>query len=526
MILAFFIVIYSLGYLYMGAGCHYNHMTYIYSLGICIVLALGVRVLKGNRIAEIVALGLGFNLILYFLIRLFIYLIAVPDNKKLLYIMFPTKWTYIEINEGLIYTLLAIFCSYLGIYLGAKFLKYTSSLNKYFSDIRDLRPFATPTLVALLITTLVQAYYFLYLGLSASANCTYIDVPYKWVIHFFSADIATCIVLSFFSYLFLRYKDKKYLYTIFVVGFLFWIFSLFLGSRGGILRLVFFAFYIWVFYSESLKIKVGKLLQICIAFVVFSVLSFKVGTQIREIAYKKCSKVPNTAIVIEDKELKSKEILSRVPKKITMDYRKSISCTLVKESKRNIELPVFLQSIFDRLGLVDYVIGISALSDKADQEIRKKYFSYEYALKSFVNNIVPGSPFPEVEMMSSNLMPLVFRGKTLDYVKTNFNSDVLMVWGSAYMYNGFWGGAFACVLWSIVIILSFVIFKSFGTGFYVIFLPSWFWVCVIGMFFMNSYDYFLTIVAFYTIEVFSFSFITIFCYNIIKAMKRLRLKKH
>jgi hypothetical protein len=524
LILAFFVVSYTLGYLYMGDGCHYNHATYFYSLGICTVLALGVRVLKGNRLSEILALGVGFNVILYYLFRLFIYLIAVPQNKKLLYVMFPTKWSYKEINEGLSYTLLSLFCSYLGIYIGSKILKNAKPLYQYFSDIRDLRPFATPALFALFITTIVQSYYFIYLGLSASTNCTYIDVPYKWVIHFFSADIATCIVLSFFSYLYLRYKDKKYLYTIFIVGVLFWIFTLFLGSRGGILRLVFFAFYIWIFYAETLKIKLGKILLVCFGFVIFSALSFKVGTKIREIGYKKCSKVTDSSIIVETKKTKSEPSLSDVGvTQIKTHYANNISCEQVKESSNNIHLPQFLATIFDRLGLIDYTVGISVLSPKGDQKIRNHYFSYKYAFKSFINNIVPGSPFPEVEMMSSNTMPLVFRAKSLDYIKKNFNSDLLMVWGSAYMYNGYWGGAFACVLWSIAIILSFVIFKLFGLGFYVIFLPSWFWVCVIGMFFMNSYDYYLTIVAFYGIEVASFSFITFICFNMFKFIKKLRI---
>jgi hypothetical protein len=518
--LTFSAILFTLGYLYIGESCHFNGQTLMLSLAMCFTLWFGVRINKGSKIGEVLGLALGYHLIMYFVIRVFIYLIGVPDSKRLLYIAFPIKWTYLEINKGLRFVVPALLASFIGLFLANKVLKLDKLFDFNTSKIPDLRKYFTSSLLALLVTYIVQSYYFIYMGLSASTNCTTVNVPYKWLIHFFSSDIATFVVLVLTSIIYLKTKEKKYFYYLIGLSVIFWFFTILLGSRGGILRLVIYFFLIWAYFSNSFKLKIWQLSSVLLGFVVLSVLSFKVGTWVRVQSYNKCNETKASVVKVE----KTRSLASGTETRegfIKPDVSSLISCQLIGENDKNVAFPRFLSHIFDRLGLIDIPVGVVALGH-IGVEKREKYFSIPYAFKSFVNNIVPGSPFPEVKYMSSNTLAVVYRGMSEGYIEENFQSDVMTFWGAAFNYHGWYGGIFFSFVLSFLAVASIYLFKFLGTSFAFVLIPVWSWMGIIGFYLMNSYDYYLTIIVLFIIEISSFSVMTFIFLQLMKGLKSLK----
>lgn len=508
-----FAFVLTVGFVVVGEGCHFNFKTYFLGIAQCAILFFGVRFLRNSILVKGIGLALGFHCIMYFLIRILGYLAFEPSHKKLMYILFPMKWTSAEINAGMIYLNYAMAATFIGLFISQYLFKIKNFDPKNLLVNVELENWTWPALLSLIITVVVQSYYFIYLGVSASTNCTNIDVPNKWIIHFFSSDIACIGVLALLSINYLSSKNKKYLFIFGIVSFLFWIFTLELGSRGGILRICLFIFFIFLSYSEKYRVKIKYVAFMMLGFVGLSVLSFKLGTSIRVSRYNECNnikveksspvkQVPFLSEVSKESNLIEKKVLTESKK-----HLKGISCEMVQSQGRYIPIPNFLQKIFDRLGLIDYPLGLVAHKQR-DELKQEYYFSYAYMFKSFINNIVPGSPFPEVEFMSSNTIPLVYRGEDLQYIKDNFMSEVLTIWGASYLYNSYWGGVFSCFLLAVFSVFTVFCLNVFPKNLRAVMVPVWLWMGVLGLFFMNSYDYWLTLCVFFLIELFSFSCMT------------------
>lgn len=386
---------------------------------------------------------LAFSILVYFVPRLFQYLTVKQENLKQLYILFPMHWSQGTVDYGLYYIILGILSIFVGFKL-ANLCQEKLQINTQMSD--KFAIFSKPSLLALFLTGAiiyaVDGYYTIYQGLSAASNCSIPDIPGKWLIHFFSGDIFIFVVIGFMlkqghlsalqRYSFLMLQLSIYLS-----------YTLALGSRGGTLRLLAIFFSFFVAYRQNFRIKIWQIILIFPALLFSSIALYKIGTVIRETHRYSCGDGSFAKAENFTKELGNYSAGystdPRFTKKFVADER----------NLTRFDLPPKYSKILDRMGVLDYPIGI--LSMTGDKASIDKYMSFEHIGKNIYNNIVLGTPYPEATEMTNNMMPIIYRGFNLKHIKENFLSEPWTLWGIGYIYFGYFGG------------LIFICFFSFFT---------------------------------------------------------------
>lgn len=224
---------------------------------------------------------------------------------------------------------------------------------------------------------------------------------------FFGVD--TCFFVVF-SYLFFEWKkNKRGLAVLLFLAFLYLTMLTAGGSKGGVLRVDQILVLLLAFAYPASRIPFKAYLGIAVASILLGVITFYAGTAFR-----------NKGLGAGDISGIYDSIYAHDARRFDSD---SISGPMLK-----------MLPILNRLGEIDYPVYM--ISAKVPAHLEEKFLSISYLLKSLVNMLAPGEPFPESSVSTNRLVPVLFRGVAVESVASAFNSEPWSIWTVTKLYLG------------------------------------------------------------------------------------------
>ncbi len=420
-------VAFPIGALVVGIGVHANWLTVLYGSAMSLLLALGLLVARRLGTVEIMTMLVGL-VQLFFLPRHMQYVIMTRASVRNLYVLFPVKWTPEMINLGLTWVLAGTSVLMFGIVTAGYVLR--GRLKPDGAPVaRALRiPMLPAVVLASVVVFAVDCYFSLYLGQSAAMNCVDETIRGKWLIHFFSGDMVLFATMVIFGPSLRKLTWRQYGWFAFLI-FAYLIYTLALGSRGGVMRVAVITFALLVAWNPLQILKARLVLSLAPIVIILGVAFFFIGTNLRYLQSSACANRQtdlSEAVSIFEQNFLSAQFLDPVGSEAG------------KRDAGMISLSPTLAKVFDRLGVLDYPIGVVVVP--GDAGAKAQYMNWTYMAKNLMNNLVIGVPFPEAEIMTSSLMPIIYRGFDERHVRENFLSEMWTLWGSSYVLGGPVGG--------------------------------------------------------------------------------------
>ena len=483
------IPIYIGAYVFFGDGSSSNHWTAL--LASLLAGLTGTLVIRSNETPYFDSIAvLSIVQIMHFFPRLFQYIAVSKGSRENMYILFPIEWSAEQINSGIVYITLGTLVTAAGLW-ASSFIASRGS----FSNPRALPTEKNiPTILSLLVTGLViysvEAYFSLYQGLSASANC-FPDVRAKWLTHFFSADIYT-MALIFLLIAQGSSMARRQVVTIAALIALYLLFTLALGSRSGIIRiLILFTCGALATYG-NFKLPTLRMAKFAPIGIVIAIALFPLGTAIRAIKTSACDSSTATAVIAPSPEVSG-------PSQPRNSFYTAYLDARDARNDNKLRPPQKINDVFDRLGVLDYPIGIMAA--KADSDAWNHYFSFAYLWRTIINNVVPGTPFPKEEIMTARIHPILFRQRDQQHIETTYLSELYTAWGLAFLFGGYWGGLFLMFLGSFICGVAYLWGSRVISQNRVVFKGLYLWGFLIGSFYLTQgIDYSIVIMSFFAIQ--------------------------
>ena len=134
---------------------------------------------------------------------------------------------------------------------------------------------------------------------------------------------------------------------------------------------------------------------------------------------------------IECSNCNIKEKIILTPSKNIDEVNKNINHDLVNNKTRNNQY-VFL---FNRMNYMDYFI--ITLSQPLDEECKEKYLNSSYYYKNVVNFLMPGDPYPEAKISTSNVFGLCYMPQMYEIKDTNGLTAFDRTTYSSQVWTGF-----------------------------------------------------------------------------------------
>ncbi len=490
-----FAMSYPLGAFLFGFGVHADWWTVL--LGVLLAAEVGIGLWAARRMHSIELMAmLAFLMCQYFFLRIFGYITFSRASLRNLYLLFPSSWNEGMINRGLNWVVIATGAMVLGLLLASWLYRKWGHLPPRLAVPSERIVVKIPSLKSMALTALivyaVDTYFTLFLGQSASKNCVDEAIKGKWLIHFFSGDMVIFVTLVTLASQFDRLRRAQWVYLLVSIS-IYFAYTLALGSRGGVLRVGTILFALWLASAPYAKIKAKTFVLALPALAVLSAVFFMLGTVSRHIGSTACSG-ERVGVAEAFDDLGGNDLPSR--------FADVPGSELERRNRAALRLPPVLAKISDRLGLLDYPVGIVAVPGSKDA--MNKYVNLKYMAKNLANNLVIGVPFDDAKFMTSSLMPIIYRGYDYKHVEENFLSDMWTLWGSAFALTG--------PIWGLVLIFllcfAFQYLFLWGTdrldGLVLYFRTAALWLgCAAIVFFQMSFDHaaFVTIIFSFQIAV-------------------------
>lgn len=224
---------------------------------------------------------------------------------------------------------------------------------------------------------------------------------------FFGVD--TCFFVVF-SYLFFeRKKKERGLAVLLFLAFLYLTMLTAGGSKGGVLRVDQILVLLLAFAYPASRIPLKGYLGIAVASIVLGVVTFYAGTAFR-----------NKGLGAGD--------ISGIYDSIYANDARNFNSDVISRPMLKM-LP-----ILNRLGEIDYPVYM--ISAEVPAHLEDKFLSTSYLLKSLVNMLAPGEPYPESSVSTNRLVPVLFRGVAVDSLASAFNSEPWSIWAVTKLYLG------------------------------------------------------------------------------------------
>ena len=149
------------------------------------------------------------------------------------------------------------------------------------------------------------------------------------------------------------------------------------------------------------------------------------------------------------------------------------------------DIPKFANRILNRFGVVDYAV-LATSEELGNPAAKSHYLSLDYGIKSIINFIVPGIIFPEAELSTSRVIPIVYRGVTEEYVKNHsYFSEFWTLWGLASAIFGRGQGVAFIFVVGILMQTMYILIEKTSDP-YRIFLGSCYLLLVPGLVFSSQ----------------------------------------
>ena len=397
-----------------------------FSLWLMVCLALqfliSLRLTNGTTFPSIAVIIINFSIFIF------------PRSLEYLYIPQLVVFPLIEnvdkavFNKGLLYFVAGNALLLIGIHVGGAVLKkktnsalHNNSTAK--SDVhRDLLPLALIFALSVGMQILCQCLQ----GISVIGETT--KTQYNLLVQvlclLFSVDtalvcvVAACIVCW-------NSISKMELACFWAILALYLGTTTYFGSRVGMLRILFATAIAFLVVHANKNINISKQKACFIA-----ILSTFVGC-IAFICYITGS---SNRCNLGIKSLESNGIKNKISENV---IKKRIQETKKEKDKLN-NLSLVFSSILNRLGTLDFAILTSSLN-RSGLPV-SAYGSLSYTLKSIANS-VPGTPFPEADLNTSQVHDIVFSGrKEEDVKKGGYFSRPWTIWGLSTLFTVSWWG--------------------------------------------------------------------------------------
>ena len=331
-------------------------------------------------------------------------------------------------NRGLLYFVAGNALLLIGIHTGGAVLNNTTNSELHKSSAakssiqRDLLPLAVIFVLSLGMQILCQCLE----GISVigETNKTQYHLLVQVLCLLFSIDTAlVCVVVA--CVVSWKYIKKKEFVCFWGILALYLGTTVYFGSRVGILRALLAAATAFLVSHANMDIYLSKLkactIVMLLAFVsCIAFISYKTGSSNRS----------NLGI----KSLESNGTKNKISE-IVIERR----IQETKNDKKKLNDPLFLcSSIMNRLGTLDFAVLTSSLN-RSGLPV-SVYGSLTYTLKSIANS-VPGTPFPDADLNTSQVHDIVFSGrKEVEVKKGGYFSRPWTIWGLSTLFTESWWG--------------------------------------------------------------------------------------
>jgi len=357
-------------------------------------------------------------------------------SEDLLRVPFKSGFTTKNVNKALLYIILGTCVIVVGFRAASWLWSQKPSKRIIKEDRHVFSPFFPPPILSIvwMIVFGVTWYFMIWKGASVF-NLEREPIPGLWLIYFFNMDtVALITIVMVLLHKTFFWEHKKFVVVLLVV---YLVTTVLLGSRGGVVRIGWIIGIFMLTYAGNFRLSIRQALGFCLSVIVASVLLYPVGTQARHVRAGLLREGPGFVRVVTGawglgRGLNKVEEGSTKPRELSVPERDD-SFAIWSWGPAKL-LPHLLGKIVNRIGVLDYVVEI--LSDRGNRAQLKRYMNIEYAVKSFLNSTVLGTPFPEAEIKTSRVMPIVYRERNEDHLRRNFLSEPWTVWGLGYAFFG------------------------------------------------------------------------------------------
>jgi len=363
---------------------------------------------------------------MYFCVRLTAFLFFPPDTLESLV---PGGLNSEEISSGLLFIVGGTIALLVGIFTGGLVGSQGES-----QDDSHINQFSLWSITGYWVITYLAAYYVrIYLVLTIFGPPENWGNRMGWVGIIFDTDIALLLTICWATIQLRHQGMTKYQMVHVGLLVLIWLaFSVFIGSRGGPLRILNCLFLVNLAINPKFRLSIAKFVILTTIFFVVNFYVFIFGTIFRGFHLG----ADNITGAISGYQKKLQEVQSisygEVRPQVISDLRINF---YESESLRDISIK--LQRTVTRLALIDYPLVI--LSKSPDESVIDYYIKSMHPIKNFINNMVPGEIFEESMVNTSRVFTMAYRLTSLEAINQGFMSEPWTIWGMAWIFAKYYG---------------------------------------------------------------------------------------
>lgn len=422
LILIFHALTSALGYLILGPSPYINGSALLLIIVMDTAICMALRYKSASNGAHI--LILAWFVILYFCVRLTAYLFFPPSTLEFLV---RDGLNGEEISSGLVFVVGGVIALLMGIFAGDRI----AGGNRLPASIK-VTQFSLWSITGYWIATYIAAYYVrVHLGVTIFAAPEHWGNRMAWVGIILDTDVALILTICWATFQWRNTRLTKYqMAHVILLVFIWLAFSVWVGSRGGPLRILNCIFLIALATNPNFKLSIARFGMLIVGFFVMNYLVFALGTIFRgyhlqggglEGAVKNYqAKIEETFVAVKPLKVEVSELRGKF-----------------YDSESLINVAMALQRTVTRLGVLDYALVI--ISKDADKSVIDYYIKSFHPIKNFMNNMVPGEIFEESTVNTSRVFGMAYRGTTLEAINQGFSSEPWTLWGMAWIFANFFG---------------------------------------------------------------------------------------
>lgn len=421
-IFLFHALVFLAGYLILGASPFISGLSVFLVIVLDLVFCFALVTSSERTAAHI--LVLAWFLIIFSLVRLAALLLLPPSTLEFLT---PDGLTGAEISQGMVLYVGGSIALLFGIYAADRLLPQRRVPSNF-----GMRVFSLWSITGYWLVTYLVAYYVrVYLGVTIFGSPEHWGNRMAWVGIIFDTDIALLVTICWLA---IKWRAKSLTKSQMVHAglliFLWLVFSIVIGSRGGPLRILIFLFFAGLAVDPRFKFSVLRLTVLIASFFVLNSAVYAMGTIFRHYRIGDISFMQ----AVDDYKLSylNPKLANWANLGAMSDLRKKYY-----ESEVVNEIGKKLRPTVTRLSLIDY--SFTVFSKTPNEEVLDSYIRSSHALKNFANNLVPGEIFDEAIVNTSRVFPMAYRGRSLDEINKGYMSEPWTIWGMAWILGKYWG---------------------------------------------------------------------------------------
>lgn len=474
----------GLGYLILGPSPYISGYSLLLIIAMDAAICLALCARAKNNGAHIVILA--WFVIMYFCVRLTALLFFPPHTLEFL---IAGGLTGEEIFVGLPFIVGGVVALLLGILLAGRL-----GLGDTPSNAVQSKQFALWSITGYWLITYLAAYYVrIYLGVTIFGPPEHWGNRMAWVGIIFDTDVALLLTICWAAIQLREEGMTRHQWGHVTLLVLLWLaFSIWVGSRGGPLRIMNCIFLISLAINPKFKLSFVRFAALIIFFFMINYFVFAAGTIFR--GYHLGGNDLNAAIISHQAKLDERMTLAKPMKVEVSEVR-----TKFYDSDVLIYLAMKLQQTVTRLALFDYPIII--ISKIPDGVVIDKYITSLHPMRNFINNMVPGEIFEDSMVNTSRVFTMAYRGTSLNAINEGFMSEPWTIWGMSWIFAKYFG-----------IALMFAVSFGMQVGFnyvgrifrgHAIFVRTVYFIIIINIgYIMFGIDHWLTAIAHFSISCF------------------------